>query len=343
MNALVDAFDLVLFDLDGVIYRGPDGVPHASEVIDALTNRGVSCAYVTNNASRAPEVVAEHLVSLGVPATVDHVVTSPQAAVELLQKRVPAGASVFVVGGEGIDQILANAGFIPVRDPAVSCVALIQGFGPQVGWADLAMASDLLRGNPHMVWVATNLDRTFPTPTGIAPGNGMLVAAVSEASGRLPDLVAGKPAPALLRTAVHRFKAAAPLMVGDRLDTDIAGAHAAGMPSCFVATGVHGVKELLAASPTERPTYLGDDLRVLLEPYPHVRADAQGAHAGSVEVHASGDTLSWESDASPVDLLRAVCAWVWWRADNGSGLTQAQLDGVARRVVTHYGEHEGKV
>lgn len=342
MSTLADSFDLVLFDLDGVVYRGSGAVPHAVEVIKELTQRRTNCAYVTNNASRAPEVVAEHLVTLGVPATTTHVVTSPQAAAELLRTHVPSGANVFVVGGEGIDEVLRGAGFLPVRDPHTPCDALVQGFGPDVGWRDLAIASDLLRNNPTMVWVATNLDRTFPTPTGIAPGNGMLVAAVSEASGREPDLVAGKPAPALLDTAIQRFHAAAPLMVGDRLDTDISGAHAAGIASCFVGTGVHGVHELLAAPSEERPTYIGDDLRVLVEQYPMVECDGESAHAGDVVVRASDGDVTWKGSDSPIDVLRAVCAWVWWLSDHGLALSHDQLDGVAARIETHYGEHEGK-
>jgi len=308
------------------------------EVIEELSARGVASAFVTNNASRTPQAVADHLVSLGVTTSVDQVVTSPQAAANILRNRFPSGTQIFVVGGNGIDAALQEAGFVPTRDPQSSCAVLVQGFGPDVGWRDLATAADLLRNRPTMVWVATNLDRTFPTPTGIAPGNGMLVAAVSEAAERAPDLVAGKPAPALLATAVERFRAGAPLMVGDRLDTDIAGASAAGMPSVFVETGVHGVHELVQAPADQRPTYIGEDLRVLVTPYPAVECDDSGARCGEARVWWGPAGIEWNDQADRIDTLRALCAWMWSQPE----LDSMARDAVAEAFVNHYGGSKGK-
>ncbi len=266
ITSLADSYDTVLFDLDGVIYRGPRALPNVSEVIAEIEARGIRCLYVTNNASRTAETVAGHLRDLGIPCTEEQVVTSPQAAAEILMGICPQGAHVFVVGGEGVQHALRGAGFIPTRNPGDRPVAVVQGFAPDVGWRDLAAASYLIESGCK--WVATNLDLTFPTEFGVAPGNGSLVAAVANATGRQPDHVAGKPEPALLVTAMNRVGASRALMVGDRLDTDIAGAERAGIDSLYVATGVHSVADVLGAPSGMRPTFLGPDLGALLQPAP---------------------------------------------------------------------------
>jgi HAD superfamily hydrolase (TIGR01450 family) len=265
-EALVDSYDTVLFDLDGVVYRGPHALPGVPEVIAEIESRGVRCVYVTNNASRTAAAVAEHLREFGIVCTEDHVVTSPQAAAEILGGICPSGASVFVFGGVGIEQALEAAGFVPTRNPEDRPHALVQGFAPNVGWRDLAVASYLIEAG--CVWVATNLDLTLPTEHGVAPGNGSLVAAVANATGRGPDHVAGKPEPALFLTAMHRVGATRALVVGDRLDTDIAGAARANIDSLYVATGVHSIWDVCAANPGMRPTFLGPDLGALLQPAP---------------------------------------------------------------------------
>jgi glycerol-1-phosphatase len=184
-------FDALLFDLDGVVYVGSEAVPHAAEVITAATARGLACGYVTNNASRSADAVAEHLASLGVPATADDVITSPQAAVSVLSRFVEDGARVLVIGGQGIEHALTDRGYVPVRrlddDPA----AVMQGFAPDLSWRDLAEATFAVRAG--LPWIATNPDLTFPTPRGVAPGNGVLVQVVAQTAGRQPDAVAGKP------------------------------------------------------------------------------------------------------------------------------------------------------
>ena len=300
---LVDSYDTVMFDLDGVIYRGPHALPGVPEVLADVEARGVKCVYVTNNASRTADAVAEHLRQLGIPCTGEQVVTSPQAAAEILVRACPSRAHVFVVGGEGVEQALRAAGFTPTRNPQDRPVAVVQGFAPDVGWRDLAAASYLIESG--CLWVATNLDLTFPTESGIAPGNGSLVAAVANATGRQPDHVAGKPEPALLLTAMNRVGATRALMVGDRLDTDIAGAERAGVDSLYVATGVHSLADVFAAAPGMRPTFLGPDLGSLLQPAPTPTGD------GAWDLATALARESWvTADASgEIEVGEVVARW----------------------------------
>lgn len=312
---LLARFDALLFDLDGVVYVGPAPVPHAAESIAAARVAGLACGYVTNNASRSAAAVAEHLVELGVEATVDDVITSPQAAVSLLPGFVPDGSRVLVIGGTGIDDALVDGGYVPVRTLADGPAAVMQGFSPDVSWRDLAEATFAVRTG--LPWIATNPDLTFPAPGGIAPGNGALVRLVAETVGRGPDAVAGKPEPPLLREAVRRTRAQRPLMVGDRLDTDIAAGARVAIPSLLVFTGVTTLAELLAAIPEERPQYLGADLRVLLEPYPDVVADGDAVTCRGSSAMVAGDALAVHVDGDPWDAVRAAAARAWAATDAG--------------------------
>lgn len=253
--------DVILLDLDGVVYIGVDPVPGAVAAITDLVRSGLRCCFVTNNASRTPAQVAEHLRSFGLPVNDDDVVTSSQAGAALVEGFVAAG-EVLAVGGEGVRWALAERGFTPVDRFTDRTVAVMQGYGPNVGWADLAEATFAVRAG--LPWVATNLDRTFPTPRGAAPGNGALIRLVAETAGRGPDAVAGKPEPALLEEAIRRTGAQRPLMVGDRLDTDIAAATRLGIPSVLVLTGIHGQDDARAARGDEVGTYVADGLGALL-------------------------------------------------------------------------------
>ena len=269
---MIGDYDTFIFDLDGVVYRGEHAVPGAIETIQALTATGAQCVYVTNNAGRPGEVVAEHLRSLGLSCSIDQVITSPQAVAAALPRFVEPGALIYVVGGPGIDAALIPAGYRVTREPSAECAAVVQGFGPDVAWRDLAEAAYLVESG--VPWLVTNPDLTFPTARGIAPGNGALAAAVGHAVGRNPDLIAGKPEPPLLQTALQRTGARRALMVGDRLDTDIEAGHRVGIDTAFVATGAHRFGNILHASPDQRPTYLGADLRYLLLSYPEDQGSA---------------------------------------------------------------------
>lgn len=314
---LVDRFDVLLFDLDGVIYVGPTAVPHAAEAIEAMGARGVRCVYVTNNAARSASTVAEHLVRLGVAASAADVVTSPQAAVSLLPRFVPDGSAVLVIGGAGIEEALTDRGYRPVRSLDDAPAAIMQGYSPDLTWQHLAEATFAVRTG--LPWIATNPDLTFPTPRGVAPGNGALVQVVAQTAGRPPDAVAGKPEPPLLQEGIARTSARRPLMVGDRLDTDISAGSRIGIPTLLVFTGVTTFAEVVAAIPEERPTYVGYDLRVLAEVYPEVEVHDERATCRSATAVLVGQRIDvvLPTHADPWDGLRAVAALSWRCADRG--------------------------
>ena len=309
----LDGLDLLLADLDGVVYRGDQAIEYAVESINAASH-DMRVGYITNNASRTAASVAEHLSGLGLVVNPDDVVTSPQAAVKLLADVVPAGSTVLVVGGEGLTTEVVRAGFVPTESAEESPAAVIQGFHPSVGWVQLAEASFAL--HTGIPWIATNTDWTIPVGRGIAPGNGTLVSAVHTAVGRLPA-VAGKPEVPIFREATARFGGTSALMLGDRLDTDILGANRAGIPSLLVLTGIDRAKQLIGADSASRPTYIVDDLRQLHEPYPETRDETDSAgvrtiSVGDASVRLTGNVISIQAYGhKPIDLLRAGCAIVW--------------------------------
>lgn len=319
-ESLLSGVELVLADLDGVIYRGPTAIDHAIESVNraALSAR---VGYLTNNASRTDASVAAHLTELGLrvgadPVRAEDVVTSPQAAIRLLIDLVPAGSTILVVGGEGLTAELERAGFVVTRSGLDTPAAVVQGFHPTVGWEHLAEAAFTLGGpeGASIPWVATNTDWTIPQARGTAPGNGTLVSAVHTAVGRLP-IVAGKPEVAIYEEAFARFGTRKALMLGDRLDTDILGANRAGIPSVLVLTGIDQAKQVLAAAPQERPTYLLDDLRGLHEMYPETieETTATGSFitVGTATVRRAAHVLTVERAGTPLDLLRAGSQAIW--------------------------------
>jgi glycerol-1-phosphatase len=267
--------DVVLFDLDGVIYAGARAIDYAPEVICELHEAGVRCMYITNNASRTASEIAEHLCQLGITTQASDVVTSSQSAVYMLRERVRPPSPVLVVGSDGLRDLVEHAGFTIVTSADERPAAVIQGFDPDCTWRDFAEASYAVRHGA--LWIATNPDLTMPTDRGIAPGNGSFVAAVATASGRTPDVVAGKPKPDIIFEAIRRSNAQTPIMVGDRLDTDIAGGQAAQIPTVLVLTGVHTQVDI--ATFGVEPTYVVSDLRGLL-PLVLDRLGAGGQHVG---------------------------------------------------------------
>lgn len=264
MSGTFAAYRALVCDLDGVVYRGPEAVPHA---VESLTSFGGRVLYATNNASRSPTDVADHLRELGLAAAAADVVNSSQAAAWLLTSRLETGAQVLVIGGPGVATAVREKGFVPVRpgEPADAVDAVVQGYGPDVRAADLAEAAYAVQRGA--LWVATNTDATLPTDRGVAPGNGSLVAAVEQAVGRPPDLVAGKPEAAIYELCGERLGLPTTelLAVGDRLDTDIAGANALGMDSLIVLTGVDDLATIVAAPVASRPTWVATDLRALVD------------------------------------------------------------------------------
>ena len=307
-NRLIDGFDGVLADLDGVVYTGPQVIDGAIEALDQLADEGKSLAYVTNNASRSPEEVATHLRELGAPASAEQVFGSVLVGVELLAGEVAAGASVLVVGSQFLADSVREQGFVVVSTADDRPAAVIQGFSPNLGWKDLAEASFAITAGA--IWVATNTDMTLPQERGFAPGNGALVGAVTAATGKSP-LVAGKPEAALFETAARHCGVKRALVIGDRLDTDILGGNRAGMATVLVLTGVDTVQTALSARVDERPNYLVHSLGELYEEYPAITADGGAYTCGAAVARVSGSTVSISGRDDDLDSWRAACA-VWW-------------------------------
>jgi glycerol-1-phosphatase len=322
VSDMLDRFDALLADLDGTLYRGPEVVPGAVEAVKAAGARGVPTAYVTNNASRSPDDVAAQLQELGFPATAAEVVTSSQAAARLLAEQLPAGAKVLVVGTDALAAEVTAVGLGTTRE-AEGAVAVVQGHSPDTGWRLLAEATVALRAGA--TWVACNLDPTLPTERGPLPGNGSMVSVLRISSGREPQ-VAGKPGPALLEEAARQTGAKAPLMIGDRLDTDIEGGRAAEMATLMVLTGVSDAAEVLAAPPRQRPDYIAADLAGLsaapedLAPGPRPGWDVAAPGGGRLVLSGSGDR---------VDALRALCGAHWAAGGGPAGVTSDGADAAA--------------
>ena len=310
-RSLCEAYDLAMLDLDGVVYVGGDAVPGAPEHIEAVREAGLRVAFITNNAARPPARVAEHLRELGIEAEETDVVTSAQAAARLLVDRLGTGAEIALLGGAGLEDALVVEGLKPVtvHDEAR---AIVSGYGPDVVWRDIMQAAVRIRGG--LTWVASNTDRTFPTEYGVAPGHGVLVETLSSFSGVEP-LVAGKPRRPLLDETVRRVGGERPLMVGDRLDTDIAGAHNAGLDSLLVMTGVTGLPELVAATAEERPTYIAPDLGGLLEAHAVPEANGGDPALGGWKAVVDSGRLSISGEGSPADWWRIVASAAWCHLD----------------------------
>jgi HAD superfamily hydrolase (TIGR01450 family) len=306
---LVDQFDSVLFDLDGVVYLGSEAIPYAVETINRLSSEGMKVGYVTNNSSRRPEMIAEQLRSFGLMAEPGQIIGSARAGAKMLADRVPAGSKVLVVGGEGLRFEVESLGFEIVSRADEGPAAVIQGFAPDVGWTHLAEAAFAIQRGA--LWLATNQDWTIPREGGIAPGNGTLVSAVHTAVGILPDF-AGKPFAPIFQSALDQLGVTQPLFVGDRLDTDIRGAHNFGMASACVLTGVASRRELIGAREEDRPDFIITDLRDLLSEYQHPRDVKRGLKLGEVQVELLGTkVLVSEGDPRSIEALKAATQLIW--------------------------------
>lgn len=319
---LVSAYDAALFDLDGVVYRGPEAVPGAAEGLAGIRDRGTRIGFVTNNAARSPQAVVDHLVELGIAATVEDVVVSSQAGARLLAERVAPGSPVLVVGTGALVEQVRLVGLRTVaagEQPA----AVIQGYHPALPWDLIDRACYAIEDGAF--WVATNLDLTRPTELGVVPGAGAQIAAVRAATGEEP-VVAGKPFSPLLRETLRRLAAEKPIFIGDRIDTDIDGAAAIGIDSLFVLSGVHGKRDVLAAD--NRPTHLGWDVRALLQPPAEVVVEGDGARCGQARVRRESEGWQISVPRDPdghLDGFRALLALVPPGADPDDPVLDAAL------------------
>jgi len=315
---------LVLADLDGVVYQGAQPIAYAKESLNKAS-LVAKLAFVTNNAARTPSSVAAHLRELGISATPEDVVTSPQAAMRLLSRLIAPGSLVLVVGGQGLSDEVEKAGFRLTRSADDQPDAVVQGFSPDVGWEALAQASFALQ-RADIPWIATNTDWTIPVEGGVAPGNGALVSAVHLAVGRLATF-AGKPETEIFDLALERFApGSGALMIGDRLDTDILGARRAGIASALVLTGIDSPKTLVASDVSMRPDFILEDLRGLHRPYPEVKSSVDSDGVVTVEVNKAvvrrkDNVVRVAREGAWIDLLRAGSAII-----HDSGLKIFGLD-----------------
>ncbi|HET6691548.1 MAG TPA: HAD-IIA family hydrolase, partial [Miltoncostaeaceae bacterium] len=239
-------------DLDGVLWRGEMPIPGAADAVGRLQAAGTRVVFLTNNAGAT---LAEHLAKLarmGVEAAPDDLLTSAQAAATLLSP----GATVVPCAGEGVREALAGAGIRMVEEGPAD--AVVVGWHRTFDYDGLARAADAVRGGARLI--GTNEDATYPTPEGLLPGAGALLAAVATASGALPE-VAGKPHAAMLRLVAERV-GPVDTGVGDRPSTDGALARALGARFALVLSGVTAAAEASRVEPL--PDVVAPDLAALV-------------------------------------------------------------------------------
>ncbi|OLF04747.1 HAD family hydrolase [Actinophytocola xinjiangensis] len=329
--SLLERYDALLFDLDGTVYRGEQAIDSAPDAVAAAHRAGVTVRFVTNNASRGPDEVARHLTDIGIPAEPAEVSTSAQAAAKVLADNLAdndngnGNGTVLVLGSPALEREVELVGLRHTRTAGDDVVAVVQGLSKDLGWRDLAEACVAL--NAGAFWVACNVDPSLPTERGLLPGNGSLVAALRTATGREP-VVAGKPAIPLMAEALRSAGTDRALAIGDRLDTDIDGAVAAGLDSLLVLSGVTTAAGLLAAR--TRPTYLAADVAAIGEPARRLAVGAQP------DWDLDGDTIVHRGTGEPdaLSLLRVLAA-------GEPGRRAVPGDDAARAALAHLGLPDG--
>jgi HAD superfamily hydrolase (TIGR01450 family) len=332
-ESLLARYDALLLDLDGTVYRGNQVIPPAPDAIARARSAGIPVRFVTNNASRTPEAVSVALGKLGIDVAPDEVDTSAQAGADLVAASTADDDVVLVVGGEALATEVAGRDRTTTRCNNQRVAAVVQGFSEEVGWRELAEACVAIRAGA--LWVACNVDVTLPTERGLLPGNGSLVAALRTATGAAPR-VAGKPGAALMRRSREKAAGGRPLVIGDRLETDIAGAAAVSADSLLVLSGVTSPADLLAAQHDQRPRYVVEDLAGLAEP----AADVQVRADGDWQVDRQGDELRVTHRghaARPVALLRALCAVAWTAEASPATWSFLSADGPSSAALAELG------
>jgi len=329
---VIEAHDLVMFDLDGVVYVGGEAIAGVAERIDRVRASGRHVAFVTNNASRTPAQVAGKLTGIGVAADPADVVTSAQAAARLLVEAHGEGARILLLGGEGLRVALLEAGLEPTDDPE-GAAAVASGYGPDVRWRDIMRVSTLVKDG--LPYVASNADLTIPTPYGLAPGHGVLVRTITGFAG-VGATIAGKPEKPLMEETVLRVGGDRPIMVGDRLDTDIEGAHAIAARSLLVLTGVTWLEELAAATAELRPTYISPTVEGLFEPHPVPVEDGTTAELGGWVACVSEGRLRVTGEGAVADWWRVAATACWRHLDEAgepADVSDTTPPGPGRRLV----------
>lgn len=231
--------EALIIDMDGVLWLGRRPLPGLEALFGLLDERGIPYVLATNNASNTPTHYIERMAGYGVAITADNILTSALAAAEWLKTEVPAGGRVYMVGQDGLREALSNAGFEVIESAAAHEEAdvVIAGIDFSLTYAKLRDAALLIRRGAR--FIGTNGDVNYPSEQGLAPGGGAILAAIEAATGVSPTIV-GKPELPMFEAAVARLDRPRQntAMIGDRLETDILGAHRAGLRTILVTTGV---------------------------------------------------------------------------------------------------------
>jgi glycerol 3-phosphatase-2 len=261
LSPLLTTYYHVLLDLDGCVWVGDVLTPHAREALAELRGAGRALAFVTNDSRRSPEEYVRKLWALGLQASLEEVVTVGAAMQFLLAGRL-SGVPTFVIGSPAIFRHVAESGQRIVNaTPQASAAELVVVAGHDgFHYDELRIATQAVLAGAEII--AADRDRTFPAADGQRPGTGPIVAALEYATGAAARIV-GKPEPLLLRTAIDRLGAGRALMVGDRLDADLAAASAAGVDGAIVLTGVTTRDQAVAAS-NPAPVAVADTLHALV-------------------------------------------------------------------------------
>lgn len=307
---MTELYDALLLDLDGTVWAGDTAIPHAVDAISAARSAGLATAFITNNASKSPDDVAQKLRGIGLEVESTDVMTSAQAAVQLAAQHADPGSAILVVGAASFVNLVSDAGFIPVFSADDNPVVVLHGHSPDNGWKQLSEAALAIQRGA--TYIASNLDSTLPMDRGFMVGNGSMVAAVTNATGVVPD-AAGKPGPAMFNLAKANLGVERPLVVGDRLDTDIAGGVAAGMDTLHVLTGVSGPLALIAAPKEQRPTFIAENMAVLLEPGVATETLRPGEQGGFTAARDGEEIVldGGNESSTPLQALRTVLSVVW--------------------------------
>ena len=320
-NALAEDYDCALLDLDGTAWSGDERIEHAAASVIEARGLGMASAFVTNNAMRTPAQVTDKLNSMDFEATADMVMTSAMDIAAIMAEELAEGSKVLVIGGAGLRLALEERGFVLVDSADDEPAAVVQGLDKQVDWALLSEGAFAIERGA--AFYASNLDATLPVERGQALGNGSLVRAIQHATRKRPT-AGGKPEPGIYRRASELVGARNPLAVGDRLETDIMGAVAAGVPAMHVLTGVHMARDVIRAPRGQRPSYLAIDMRGLLEAHPAPKHHRDGTWTCGLsqvaKVERSGvltldDVELTEPVTITIDSYRALAAAAWEYAD----------------------------
>ncbi|WIK65270.1 HAD hydrolase-like protein [Gleimia hominis] len=321
---LTDRYDAVLLDLDGVCYMGKNPVPYAAQEVAKAVESGMQQVFVTNNAARSPQAIVEQLTSFDLPADTKHVMTAAMDIAHIMSEELPAGARVYVIGGQGLREAVQEAGFEVVASADDHPDAVVQGFDRSVDWQTLSEGAFAI--NAGAKYYASNLDASLPVERGFALGNGALVRAVRYATNVKPT-AGGKPLPGIYHRATALVGAEHPVAVGDRLETDVAGALQASVPCLHVLTGVHDAKAVILAERGLRPQLVHTDMRGLNEAHPRPQHHKDGTWTCGVsqvaqvignQLTLDGVVLDSDNVQVTLDSYRALIAAAWEYSETGS-------------------------